>query len=342
MLRELLHRYGSTVDSTEEAALAAIHTVSSHLHISSQKALLIEKRSVRRLLDKFGESEPSKRKILLFFLNLLNNYGKIIAKEQKDNGSSESGEPLPSSSPYHLSNEVELRADYKSNKAQIDILSRPVPPEEFLCPLSSRLMYDPVVIASGQTYERMWIQKWFDEGHDTCPKTNVKLAHLSFTSNTGMKDLIMKWCATHSVSIPDPKIQEALVNSWETSTNSIASLSSSMYDLNLPLDFSNLSLGSSQGSDPSCAKISNDVKPSHEIDMVFFSKFSTLPWDSRCNAVEDVKRLLKHNQESWSVIPSGKFIQLILRFLKDAHDLHDIEAQMTGCLLLFEVVQKHG
>ncbi|KAK6152924.1 hypothetical protein DH2020_012563 [Rehmannia glutinosa] len=339
VLRELLHRYSSTLDSTEEAALAAIHTVSSRLHISSQKALLIEKRSIRKLLDKFGESEPSKRKILLFFLNLLNKYGKVIAKEQKDNnGSSELENPIPFVNPYHSSGQVD---DCRSNEARFDILTRPVPPEEFICPLSSRLMYDPVVIASGQTYEKTWIQKWFAEGHDICPKTNRKLDHLSFTSNTGMKDLIVKWCTTHRVSIPDPKIQEALIKSLETSTNSIASLSSSMNDLNLPLDFSNVSLGSNHGSDSSYTKISNEVRPSDEIDMVLLSKFNTLPWDSRCNAVEDVKRLLKHNDESL-VIPSGKFFRLILRFLKDAHELRDTEAQMTGCLLLFEFVQKHG
>lgn len=341
VLRELLHRYGSTVDSTEEAALAAIHTVSSRLHISSQKALLIEKRSLKRLLDKFGESEPNKRKILLFFMNLLKKYGKSIAEEQKEYHSSERASPFPFSTPYLLTSDVELRADYRSNEAQIDILSRPVPPEEFICPLSSRLMYDPVVIASGQTYERMWIQKWFDEGHDTCPKTNVKLPNLSFTSNTGMKDLIMKWSATHSLSVPDPKMQAGLLRSWD-STNSIASLTSSMNDLNLPLDYSNVSLGSSYTSDPSSTKISNDMRVSHEIDRVFLSKFSTLPWDSQCNAVEDVKKLLTHNDQSWSGIPSGKFVQVILRFLKDAHKLHDMEAQMTGCLLLFEVVQKRG
>ncbi|KAH6827280.1 hypothetical protein C2S53_001859 [Perilla frutescens var. hirtella] len=339
VLRELLHRYGSTVDSTEEAALAAIRTVSSRLHISSQKALLIEKRSLKRLLDKFGESEPSKRKILLFFMNLLRKYGKIIAEEQKNYGSSERGNPFPFSSPYSLTNEVELHADYRSNDAQIDILSRPVPPEEFICPLSLRLMYDPVVIASGQTYERMWIQKWFDEGHDTCPKTNVKLPNLSFTSNTGMKDLIVKWSATHSMSVPDPIKQQGLLRSWD-STNSIVSLTSSMNDLNLPLDFSNVSIGSSHGSDGSSTKISNDVRPSHEIDQVFLSKFSTLPWDSQCSAVEGVKKLLTHNDQSLSGIPLGKFVQLILRFLKDAHDINDMEAQMTGCLLLFEVVQK--
>ncbi|KAI3451686.1 hypothetical protein Pfo_008351 [Paulownia fortunei] len=294
VLRELLHRYGSTIDFTEEYALSAVHAVS----------LVIEKRSIRKLLDKFGESE----------------------RKQKDNGSSEHEDPLPFASPYNISGEVELHVNCRSDEAQTNMLSRPVTPEEFVCPLSSMLMHDPVVIASGQTYERTWIQKWFDEGHDTCPKTNIKLAHLSFTADADMKDPILKWCAVHSFSTPDAKIQEALVN-----------LGSSKNDLNLPLDFSNLSLRSNQGSDPSSAKIFNNVNSSHEIQ----SEIYALPWDSSCNVVEDVKILLKISDESWSMMPFGDFIRLLLRFLKDAHDLHDVEAQITGCLCLLELVPKY-
>ncbi|XP_047970840.1 U-box domain-containing protein 5-like isoform X2 [Salvia hispanica] len=325
ILRELIH--SSAVDYTEEAALAAIHTVSSRLHISSQKALLTEKRSLQKLLDKFGEKDSSMRKILIFFLNLLKKYGKVIAETENDNAASERGNHFPYPNPYHLTEDVELRTDYRSNESHINTLSRPVPPEEFICPLSSRLMYDPVVIESGQTYERMWIQKWFVEGHCTCPKTHVDLSNLSFTSNATMKDLIIKWSAMHSVSVPDPKkMHEGLL----------------MVGLNLPLDYSNLSMGSSLGSDYSNTMISNEVRSIHEIDWEFLSKFTTLPWDSQCNAVDDTLKKLIHNEQYLVGIPLRKFVQLIHGFLKDAYDRHDMEAQMTGCQLLYEVVQKHS
>ncbi|KAK4490606.1 hypothetical protein RD792_001293 [Penstemon davidsonii] len=332
ILRELLHRYDSTINSEEETVLSAIQLASSRLRITSQKSLLIEKRSIRKLLDKFGDGQQNKRKILLYFLNLLNKYGKIITKDKKD---TENVDTVHFASPYQLSGEVELRTNYMCDEAEINMLSRFVPPEEFICPLSSRLMHDPVVIASGQTYERAFIQKWFDEGNDTCPKTKVKLIHLSITSNTGMKDLILKWCSTHGVSIPDSRIQESLFKSLETSTNSIASLSSSMNDLNLPLDFSNVSLGSSKGLYP------DDSHTKCELDLEFLSKYSSLPWDSRCNAVEDMKRLLEQKDELWSMMPSGKLVQLLIIFLKDACEIHDVEAQMTGCVILLEFVQKH-
>ncbi|KAK9282494.1 hypothetical protein L1049_005413 [Liquidambar formosana] len=47
----------------------------------------------------------------------------------------------------------------------------PIPPY-FRCPLSLELMLDPVIVASGQTYERASIQKWLDHGLNICPKTH--------------------------------------------------------------------------------------------------------------------------------------------------------------------------
>lgn len=341
VLRELLHRYGSTIDSTEDAAISVIRSVSSRLHITSRKALSIEKRSIRKLLDKCGESKQSKRKILLFFLTLLNKYGKFMANEQKQNGLADHEEPPSPVSPYSISCEGESHLNFWPDKAQIEMFSSPspVPPDEFICPLTSRLMYDPVTIVSGHTYERMWIRKWFDEGNDTCPKTNMKLEHFSLTSNVIIKEQILKWCATHGVLIHEPKIQDTSVKMWEASTNSITSLSSSMNDLNLPFDF-RMSFKSSLSSCPSHVNVLGSVKSLHEIDVEFFAKFSSLPWDSQCNAVEDVKRLCETNYASWSMIPLEEFIQLLLRFLKDARDFCDMEAQMSGCVVLLEFVQK--
>ncbi|KAJ6671804.1 U BOX DOMAIN-CONTAINING [Salix viminalis] len=44
-------------------------------------------------------------------------------------------------------------------------------PHEFLCPITLEIMVDPVIVATGQTYERESIQKWLNSNHRTCPKT---------------------------------------------------------------------------------------------------------------------------------------------------------------------------
>ncbi|KAI4386501.1 hypothetical protein MLD38_004429 [Melastoma candidum] len=75
-------------------------------------------------------------------------------------------------------------------------------PEDFLCPISLELMRDPVIVATGQTYERSYIQKWIDSGNVTCPKTQQKLQNFILTPNYVLRSLISQWCTTHNVEHP--------------------------------------------------------------------------------------------------------------------------------------------
>ncbi|CAN8269966.1 unnamed protein product [Cochlearia groenlandica] len=67
-------------------------------------------------------------------------------------------------------------------------------PVEFRCPLSNNLMRDPVVLASGLTYDKLYIKKWLSSGNRTCPKTQQVLLHTSLTPNLLIHDMISKWC----------------------------------------------------------------------------------------------------------------------------------------------------
>ncbi|KAJ6429853.1 hypothetical protein OIU84_021289 [Salix udensis] len=75
-------------------------------------------------------------------------------------------------------------------------------PNDFLCPISLELMRDPVIVATGQTYERSCIQRWIDTGNSTCPKTQQKLEHLTLTPNYVLRSLITQWCIEHKVEQP--------------------------------------------------------------------------------------------------------------------------------------------
>ncbi|KAH0971229.1 hypothetical protein GBA52_023385 [Prunus armeniaca] len=218
-------------------------------------------------------------------------------------------------------------------------------------------MYDPVVIASGQTYEKKWIQKWFDEGHDTCPKTHMKLTHLSFTPNVAMKELISRWCTEYGVTIPDPSMQPETL-SWETSSTSIASLGSSMNDIHLQMDLSNVSFGSldtSYNSDSSRTKIESGLSlvqeyddslkygyaKTCETDSEFLSKLGELPWESQCKVVKDVESHLKCNPQASYSLSCKNFVEPLIKFLRDAHDLDDVKAQRDGFKLMFNFVSKN-
>ncbi|XP_027352236.1 U-box domain-containing protein 13-like [Abrus precatorius] len=77
-----------------------------------------------------------------------------------------------------------------------------VVPDEFQCPISLELMKDPVIICTGQTYERSCIKKWLAAGHETCPKTRQILSSRVLIPNHVLYSLISNWCEANGVESP--------------------------------------------------------------------------------------------------------------------------------------------
>ncbi|RDX63010.1 U-box domain-containing protein 13, partial [Mucuna pruriens] len=78
----------------------------------------------------------------------------------------------------------------------------PVIPDDFRCPISLELMKDPVIVSTGQTYERSCIEKWLEEGHGTCPKTQQTLSSTVLTPNYVLRSLIAQWCEANGIEPP--------------------------------------------------------------------------------------------------------------------------------------------
>ncbi|KAE9600903.1 hypothetical protein Lal_00011249 [Lupinus albus] len=77
--------------------------------------------------------------------------------------------------------------------------SEVVAPVDFRCPISLELMQDPVVVATGQTYDRNSIKLWMDSGHNTCPKTGQKLIHTELIPNRALRNIIAIWCREQKI-----------------------------------------------------------------------------------------------------------------------------------------------
>ncbi|EEF36572.1 U-box domain-containing protein 15 [Ricinus communis] len=75
-------------------------------------------------------------------------------------------------------------------------------PHEFLCPITLEIMVDPVIVATGQTYERESIKRWLNSNHRTCPKTGQMLDHLSLAPNFALRNLILQWCEKNNFELP--------------------------------------------------------------------------------------------------------------------------------------------
>jgi hypothetical protein len=98
-----------------------------------------------------------------------------------------------SSSSSTSANVVEVATIREADSAIVN------PPEDFLCPINIDIMRDPVIVATGQTYERTAIARWLESGHHTCPKSGQKLPHLNVLPNYALRNVISQWCLENNV-----------------------------------------------------------------------------------------------------------------------------------------------
>lgn len=350
----LIRRGIPAPDCIENSELEALRLAASSLKITSRLALLAEKRSIKRLLDKVRQTGQTKETILKCLLSLLRKYGELIQQDQTKNNLSMHRER---NSQY---TNPEACVDWYETRTQAD--GTPKPPTELQCPISTRLMYDPVIIASGKTYERVWIEKWFSEGHETCPMTNIRLENLSLTPNVAMKGLISKWCSQHEVIVSDPRQRSKFspVSSLKfTSPESVASFGSSMNDLRLQV--SNVSL---QSSDTNCVSHliddDDDIRSSARLPrmeeeicctlhsstngcrngLASLTKLASLPWKSQCKTVQDVKEELNKNKQACDCMFSDTSMKSLIKFLKVAHDLCDERAQKDSVDVILAILSE--
>ncbi|XP_074587679.1 U-box domain-containing protein 15-like [Curcuma longa] len=153
---------------------AILERLAKNLELQTLPDLRAESMAIKKLIkERGGQSGESTQQII----NLLNKF-KQIAGIEDSNGLDDVTLPK-----------------YLEKCPSLMI------PSDFLCPITLEIMMDPVIVATGQTYERRSIQKWLDAGHRTCPKTRQNLAHLSLTSNYALRNVILNWCDKNKIEL---------------------------------------------------------------------------------------------------------------------------------------------
>ncbi|CAL0315701.1 unnamed protein product [Lupinus luteus] len=83
-------------------------------------------------------------------------------------------------------------------------------PTHFRCPITLDMMKDPVTLSTGITYDRDSIEKWFEDGNNTCPVTKTILITFDMIPNHALRKMIQDWCSEHRSfgieRIPTPRI----------------------------------------------------------------------------------------------------------------------------------------
>lgn len=96
-------------------------------------------------------------------------------------------------------------------------------PDDFRCPISLQVMTDPVILASGHTFDRVSIQRWLDSGNRTCPVTMLHLPPQSpLIPNHALRSLIANFPPfTAGASSTNSKFpeQDSLIKSLSYPTN---------------------------------------------------------------------------------------------------------------------------
>ena len=64
---------------------------------------------------------------------------------------------------------------------------------ELLCPIAYGLMDGPATASDGHTYERIAIQKWFDQGHGTNPTTSTRPGNTMMMPCHAIRSMVAPW-----------------------------------------------------------------------------------------------------------------------------------------------------
>ncbi|KAF5188200.1 U-box domain-containing protein [Thalictrum thalictroides] len=354
------------INSNDNNELEIFHQSASRLGITSSRAALTERRALKKLIDR-ARSEEDKRKesIVAYLLHLMRKYSKLFRSEFSDDNDSQGSAPCSPTvqgscdefsghgvnghafdRQFSKLSSFNFRSSFNFKRSCRKSGQMPIPPEELRCPISLQLMYDPVIISSGQTYERVCIEKWFNDGHSNCPKTQQQLAHLCLTPNYCVKGLIGGWCEQNGVPVPNEAPDSLDLNYWRLALSECESTNSrSMGSIGscklkgvkvVPLEESGIQ--EDEGNEM------EDVS-GQECELDMFERYKSLlaslnegeDMSRQCQVVEKIRLLLKDDEEGRIFMGSNGFVEALVRFLTSAiHERHD-KAQEIGSMALFNL-----
>ncbi|WOK96600.1 U-box domain-containing protein 45-like isoform X1 [Canna indica] len=369
---------------TDSEELEVFHQAALRLGITSSRAALTERRALKKLIERArAQEDKMKDSILSYLYHLMRKYSKLFRSEYADDTDSQGSTPhSPTilgfeevvSSPHRNSHSFDrssqmldrqlskLRSFNFKHNGRISG-NMPIPPEEFICPISLQLMFDPVIISSGQTYERLCIEKWFNDDHSTCPKTQQQLSHLCLTPNYCVKGLIASWCEQNGFPIPNGPPESLDANYWRLAFSQCESMDSGSFDCT---NSCNLKNSGSFACTNSCNLKNVNIAPLEEsgireeltendveaLDNYYqgcgvdeYQRYRNLlsafhearSAQKKFKVVEQIRYLLKEDEEARIFMGANGVMEVLIQFLRMAIYNGDEKAQETSAMALFNL-----
>ena len=116
-------------------------------------------------------------------------------------------------------------------------------PAEYVCPLTKKLMSDPVVSRYGNYFERKAILKWLNDGHNYCPVTGNPLRISNIVSDKTLQWKIQYWAKKHNIELDTVGSEEYYYDPPAENGSTAAAAAAAPYaadvsNKDLPLTFS--------------------------------------------------------------------------------------------------------
>ncbi|XP_047173219.1 U-box domain-containing protein 45-like [Vigna umbellata] len=354
----LLQKGRKLNDSNDSSELECFHLAATTIGITSSRAALAERRSLRKLIERArAEDDKRKESIIAYLLHLMRKYSKLFRSEFSDDNDSQGSQPCSPTVQRSLEDgitgghchvfdrQLSKLSSFNFKPSNRESGQMLVLPEELRCPISLQLMSDPVIIASGQTYERVCIEKWFRDGHKTCPKTQQKLSHLSLTPNYCVKGLVASWCEQNRVPIPEGPPESLDFNYWRLalsdteSTNSRSANSVGSCKLKgikvVPVEESGIS---EEMGGNAAEGLSAQEEEDHERYLSFLKVLSEgNNWKRKCKVVEHLRLLLRDDEEARIFMGANGFVDALIQFLQSAVHEGNVMALENGAMALFNL-----
>ncbi|XP_058787075.1 U-box domain-containing protein 45-like [Vicia villosa] len=342
-------------DSNDTSELECFHMAATRLGITSSRAALTERRALKKLIERArAEEDKRKESIIAYLLHLMRKYSKIFRNEFSDDNDSQPCSPtinkplensVPGSHCQAFDRQISRLGSFNINPNNKKSGQMALPPEELRCPISLQLMSDPVIIASGQTYERACIEKWFNDGHNTCPKTQQKLAHLSLTPNYCVKGLVASWCEQNGIPVPEGPPESLDFNYWRLAlSDSDSTNSRSVNSVNscklkgvkvVPLE-ENVILEKTEGN------VTESLPAQEEEDSEKYLSYVKVltkgsNWKRKSKIVERLRLLLRDDEEARIFMGANGFVEALFQYLQSAVREGNAVAQENGAMALFNL-----
>ncbi|WOL09146.1 hypothetical protein Cni_G17899 [Canna indica] len=218
-------------------------------------------------------------------------------------------------------------------------------PKDFCCPISLDLMKDPVVVSTGQTYDRASITQWIEEGHRNCPNSGQTLTNSRLVPNRALRSLISQWCAAYGIPYETPDAVGVTAESIASACASKAAIEANRATARILVH--QLSAGSEESKTVAARELRLLAKTGKE-NRSFIAEAGAIPVLCRLfqstnpvaqeNAVTAILNISIHDGNKRSIMEEKDCLELIVYVLR--HGL-TTEARENAAATLFSLSAVH-